>query len=114
MSGKVLVVKTHIDFPQWIGEEKRLSWEGEYGSAVVLVRNPALSVVAEWNRRMINVLKKDNQTRGINSDSANSHIHTVLEEIFSTFIIATETCVVCKPVNLHLKYVLKMATIQLS
>ena len=27
MSGKVLVVKTHIDFPQWVGEEKRLSWE---------------------------------------------------------------------------------------
>ena len=94
MSGKVLVVKTHIDFPQWVGEEKTLSWEGEYGSAVVLVRNPALSVVAEWNRRMINVLKKDNQTRGINSDSANSHIHTVLEEIFSMFIIATHTCIV--------------------
>ena len=66
----------------------------------MLVRNSALSVVAEWNQRMINVLKKDNQTRGINSDSANSHIHTVLEEIFSMFITATETCTVYTGVNL--------------
>ena len=28
MSGKVLVVKTHIDLPQWVEEEKTLSCSG--------------------------------------------------------------------------------------
>ena len=43
VNGKVLVVKIHISFPQWIGQVKKLRWEGSYDSAIVLIRNPAKS-----------------------------------------------------------------------
>ena len=78
-SGKVVVAKTHIIFPQWVGVAKKLAWEGSYGSAVVLVRNPALALIAEWNRRVTNSPRK----RG--APAANSHTHVVSEEAFSMF-----------------------------
>ena len=91
-SGKVLVVKTHIIGPQWIGQKKKLSWEGSYGSAVVLVRNPARAVIAERNRRATNklrkILKNNNTSSG---QSLNSHTNTVSEELFSMLINNTHT-----------------------
>ena len=48
-SGKVLVVKTHESTPKW-KEDPKL-----YDSAVFLLRNPAWSLIAEWNRRMTNM-----------------------------------------------------------
>ena len=81
MSGKVLVVKTHIAFPQWIGQVKKLRWEGSYDSAIVLIRNPAKSVIAEWNRRMTNSLKRLKNRKGTNS----SHINVIAQEVFSKF-----------------------------
>ena len=47
VSGKVLVVKTHLAPAQWIGTVKKISWEGTYGSAVFLIRNPAMALIAE-------------------------------------------------------------------
>ena len=85
MSGKVLVVKTHIAFPQWIGQVKKLQWEGSYDSAIVLIRNPAKSVIAEWNRRMTNSLKglkNRKETEKTNS----SHVNVIPKDVFSRFI----------------------------
>ena len=52
-SGKVLVVKTHSVVPKWLGEKnpnaKRK--DANYTSAVLILRNPAKSAIAEWNRR---------------------------------------------------------------
>ena len=81
MSGKVLVVKTHIAFPQWISQVKKLQWEGSYDSAIVLIRNPAKSVIAEWNRRMTNSLKRLKNRKEINS----SHVNAIAQEEFSRF-----------------------------
>ena len=76
VSGKVLVVKTHNSIPQWVGERVRVSWEGSYGSAVLLIRNPVQAVIAEWNRIMTLEMKKNGtQTNG-------SHINVVSEAIF--------------------------------
>ena len=76
VSGKVLVVKTHSIIPQWVGERVRVSWEGSYGSAVLLIRNPVQAVIAEWNRIMTLEMKKNGtQTNG-------SHINVVSEAIF--------------------------------
>ena len=76
VSGKVLVVKTHSIIPQWVGERVRVSWEGSYGSAVLLIRNPVQALIAEWNRIMTLEMKKNGtQTNG-------SHINVVSEAIF--------------------------------
>lgn len=54
-SGSVLVVKTHMDKPQWIGNTKIFNrFEAKYGSAIFLLRNPYDSLIAEWNRRLTN------------------------------------------------------------
>ena len=51
-SAHVLVVKTHVHIPKWIGEKSiaRFSYESSYGSAIFLIRNPAHGMIAEWNR----------------------------------------------------------------
>ena len=51
-SGRVLVVKTHVHIPQWVGEKKipYIAYDSSYSSAVYLIRNPAHGVVTEWNR----------------------------------------------------------------
>lgn len=51
-SARVLVVKTHVHVPKWIGERSshKFSYESSYGSGVFLIRNPAHGVIAEWNR----------------------------------------------------------------
>ena len=49
-SGSVLVVKTHVHIPQWIGQRKKIPYESSYGSAVFLIRNPARGMIAEWSR----------------------------------------------------------------
>lgn len=76
MSGKVLVVKTHIDFPQWIGQVKKLKWEGSYGSAILLIRNPAKAMIAEWNRK---------RTISLKGPSNNSHVNVISKAVFSRF-----------------------------
>ena len=76
-SGQVLVVKTHLAPTQWIGHEKKLKWEGIYGSAVFLIRNPAKSLIAEWNRRVTTKLKND-----LNLKLNNSHINVISEDFF--------------------------------
>ena len=87
-SGSVLVVKTHIGSPQWFGAKKVLQWEGSYGSAVFLVRNPARALIAEWNRRATNNLKRERHKRSHgNSNRArlDSHTYAVSEEEFSMY-----------------------------
>ena len=93
ISGKVLVVKTHLSHPQWIGEARKVKWEGSYGSAVVLIRNPAKSLIAERNRRMTNRMKKIKDGKQTNG----SHLNAVPEAVFGRFNLclmhAVYTCV---------------------
>ena len=51
-TGRVLVVKTHTSDYQWkdVKAEKRNKDDGLYGSAILLIRNPFKSFIAEWNR----------------------------------------------------------------
>ena len=82
------VVKTYIVFPQWVGAKKALQWEGSYGSAVFLVRNPARALIAEWNRRATNNLKRERNKRPHGSSNRarlDSHTYAVSEEEFSMF-----------------------------
>lgn len=81
MSGKVLVVKTHIAIAQWIGQVKQLQWEGSYGSAIILIRNPAKGLIAEWNRRMSIGLKWRQNWKQIND----SHTNVISEALFCKF-----------------------------
>ena len=55
-SAHVLVVKTHVHIPKWIGEKSspNLVYESFYGSGILLIRNPARGAIAEFNRIMIN------------------------------------------------------------
>ena len=56
-SGSVLVVKTHAVQPQWIGTTIKISrHEARYGSAIFILRNPHNSLIAEWNRRLTNMV----------------------------------------------------------
>lgn len=62
-SGSVLVVKSHMDKPQWVGDARKPfnKFEAKYGSGIFLLRNPYDSLIAEWNRRLTNnVLIKKN------------------------------------------------------
>ena len=83
-SGHVLVVKTHSASTLWIGNEGKVKWEGQYDSAVFLIRNPARSLIAEWNRRMSTKLKKKKDTSHFNLND--SHTNVVSEEFFCKFI----------------------------
>ena len=72
-SGKVLVVKTHESIPKW-RDKKGVKL---HDSAVFLLRNPARSLIAEWNRRMTNMEKK--RKRLPRNDS---HTHVVSKDMF--------------------------------
>ena len=64
-SAHVLVVKTHVHIPKWIGEKSnvRLLYESSYGSAIFLIRNPAHGMIAEWNRKVtIKKIKSSNSS----------------------------------------------------
>lgn len=76
-SGAVLVVKTHVWWSGWNNATLQtlpLSRHSPppYGSAILLVRNPALAVVAEWNRK--NAL--------VNSSFTMSHTYSAGPEMF--------------------------------
>ena len=77
-SGSVLVVKTHMKMPQWIGSKRKVSTaEARYGSGILLLRNPYYSLIAEWNRRLTNnVLIKQHQPHN------ESHVNVAPKEIW--------------------------------
>ena len=53
-SGRALVIKTHVRRPKWIGEVWKgqpLGYEPYYQSAVLILRHPALAMVADFNRQ---------------------------------------------------------------
>ena len=81
ISGRVLVVKTHLVHAQWIGHVKKVTWDGLYSSAVFLIRNPARSLIAEWNRRRTNDMKGKTHGSPIND----SHTNVVSEDFFCKF-----------------------------
>lgn len=83
MSAHVLVVKTHVHVPKWIGEKSSplFSYESVYGSGVYLIRNPARGVIAEWNRLM--TLK----SRGPKKES---HTNVISQEEFGKCTLITE------------------------
>ena len=76
-SGHVLVVKTHVHIPQWIGgkRDQNLAYDSTYGSAVYLIRNPANGVIAEWNR--LSTIKS--------RSSKDTHINVVSKEAFGKY-----------------------------
>ena len=63
-SGKVLVVKTHVRRPKWMGEfswhVQMISYEPSYQSAILILRHPALAMIADYNRQKS--LGKDSHT----------------------------------------------------
>ena len=69
-SARVLVVKTHVHIPKWIGEKSiaTLSYESSYGSAIFLIRNPAHGMIAEWNRLNNKVSSKDSHTNVVSKE----------------------------------------------
>lgn len=77
-SGSVLVVKTHMKRPQWLGSEVKISkYEATYGSGIFLLRNPLHSLVAEWNRKLTNeVMIKEKRPH------KESHINVAPKEIW--------------------------------
>ena len=85
VSGKVLVVKTHLAPAQWIGTVNNISWEGTYGSAVFLIRNPAMALIAEWNRRVTNRLIKEKKM----NKTAEPHTYAVSEDHFGMSTVAS-------------------------
>ncbi|CAI8034188.1 WSCD family member AGAP003962, partial [Geodia barretti] len=79
-SGKVLVVKTHSVVPKWQGEKNSHAKpdDARYTSAVLILRNPAESAIAEWNRRSAEkVLGKHNF-----SIARERHTYTIPKEFF--------------------------------
>ena len=81
-TGSVLVVKTHMDTPNWTGSTKKYpnKFEGKYGSCIFLVRNPHDALIAEWNRRLTNnVLIKKNLPHN------ESHTNVAPKEIWCKF-----------------------------
>ena len=79
-SGKVLVVKTHSVVPKWQGEINSHAKpdDARYTSAVLILRNPAESAIAEWNRRSAEkVLGKHNF-----SIARERHTYTIPKEFF--------------------------------
>ena len=84
-SGKVLVVKTHSTVPKWKCARNRYSKsdDADYGSAILILRNPVHSAIAEWNRRSAEfILGKHNRT--IHQER---HTYVVPESLFSKFFI---------------------------
>jgi hypothetical protein len=81
-SGCVLVVKTHMKMPQWIGSIKQYKYEANYGSAIFLLRNPYYSLIAEWNRRLTNtVMKKEHRPHN------ESHTNVAPKEIWCKYLL---------------------------
>jgi hypothetical protein len=72
-TASVLVVKTHVHIPQWFDERRAVMYEGSYGSAVFLIRNPARGVIAEWSRLCTAA-----------HHSLNSHTSTIPESAFGS------------------------------
>lgn len=81
-SGSVIVVKTHAVEPQWNGMENSQlhSKQPFFGSAILVVRNPYDSLIAEWNRRVTNLFLIPN---GLEHNE--SHTNIVPEEYWSKF-----------------------------
>ena len=76
--GSVLVVKTHENNPIWTDAPdypKLENTQGQFGSAIFIVRNPLNALVAEWNRKVAN-----NFT--IKTTNLNSHTEIAGKEWF--------------------------------
>ena len=83
-SGSVLVVKTHSIEPQWNGVTytEPNPKHPYFGSGIFVIRDPYKSLVAEWNRRITNLVLIPN---GIEHNE--SHINTIPEEYWSEFTV---------------------------
>ena len=82
-SGKVLVVKTHSPVTKWRGGNNTQSEpaDSSYAAAVFILRDPAKSVVAEWNRNSAEiVLGKHNY-----SIARERHTYSIPKELFGKF-----------------------------
>ena len=82
-SGKVLVAKTHVTIPKW--RERK----GLYDSAVFLLRHPAQSLIAEWNRRVTDM---EEGRKGLPHND--SHTHVVSRDAFGKLQLVTTVCIV--------------------
>ena len=82
-SGKVLVAKTHVTIPKW--RERK----GLYDSAVFLLRHPAQSLIAEWNRRVTDM---EEGRKGLPHND--SHTHVVSRDAFGKLQLVITVCII--------------------
>ena len=94
-SGSVLVVKTHMTKPQWSGGRVIKPTYAMFGSAIVLLRNPHDSMIAEWNR----VLTQRGEEEVLLSKRGSNR--TVVRGFFSHTGVAAKDAW-CEWHNLHL------------
>ena len=95
--GSVLVVKTHTSDFQWRGVrvEKRNFFEGFYDAAIVLIRNPFNTFVAERHRTFIteDAEKSKTSQKIMRNGAMESHVDRVGGEAFGEWVEMT----VCPP-----------------
>ena len=81
-SGKVLVVKTHVRKAKWKDKKwtgEILNYEPYYGSGVLILRHPALAMIADYNR----------QIAGKNpSTNTKSHTYSISKDHFGERMLA--------------------------
>lgn len=97
--GSVLVTKTHKSTPIWVqtGQFTPLGdCEGEYGSAILIVRNPFDALVAEWNRKVANefytrTVKLDSHTRRAGEEWFGRQTKNCAKIFIDVFILKVQT-----------------------
>ena len=93
LDGSVLVVKTHTSDFQWRGVrlEKRNFFDSFYDAAIVLIRNPFNTFVAERHRTFINKVagKGKISHKTMRTGAMESHVDRVGGEAFGEFVELT-------------------------
>ena len=86
----MLVIKTHTSDFQWAGAElvKRCRDDARYSSAILLIRNPFDTFIAERHR--LKTLAQSTRTRGKGGDQ--SHVNEVGKEEFGKFQHSNDHC----------------------
>ena len=90
-SGRVLVVKTHVRTPKWKGEVWKgpmLGYEPFYTSAVLILRNPARAMIADYNRQRTTTKGLDSHTNTLSQAMFGEMMATIVS------IINTVGCII--------------------
>lgn len=99
-SGNALVVKTHTISPKWYGTKQPRSDDPYYGSAIYILRNPYMSMIAEWNRRvtydMLRLPHNESHTNEVQE-----HFWRKLNSAQLLLHISMHTSVICHYIYMH-------------